>query len=68
MSVWILQGILLHRGRGGGGKWEVMDAYNDWDGRGSAQDLLHQPVPVIQGFHDLPLILGDLFKDKQTNK
>lgn len=48
------------KGRGEGAKWEVTDTYNDWDGGGSAQDLLHQPVAVVQGFHDLPLILGDL--------
>lgn len=36
------------------------DTYYDGDGGGSAQDLLHQAVSVIQRFHDLPLALGDL--------
>lgn len=49
----------MQGGRGGGG-WKVLDTYYDWDGGGSAQDLLHQPVSVVQGFHELPLVLGDL--------
>lgn len=42
----------------------VLNTYYDWDGGGSAQDLLHQPVSVVQGFHDLPLVLGDLQRKK----
>lgn len=42
------------------------DTYNDGDGGGSAQDLLHQAVSVVQGLHDLPLTLGDLEKETQT--
>lgn len=64
MSVWTPRRALLDGG-GGRGKWEVTDTYNDWDGGGSAQDLLHQPVSVVQGFHDQPLVLGDLEKKMQ---
>lgn len=46
-------------------KREADDAYNDGDGGGSAQDLLHQTISVVQGFHDLPLALGDLQEHKK---
>lgn len=39
--------------------------YNDGDGRGSAQDLLHQTISVVQGLHDLPLALGDLKQQRR---
>lgn len=38
------------------------DTYNDRDGGGSAQDLLHQAISVVQRFHDLPLTFSDLKK------
>ena len=41
--------------------------YNDGDAGGSAQDLLHQAVSVVQGLHDLPLALGDLKGRKQRH-
>lgn len=41
-----------------------MITYNDGDGGGSAQDLLDQPVSVVQRFHDLPLALSHLQKQK----
>lgn len=43
------------------------DTYNDWDGGGSAQDLLDQAISVVQGLHDLSLIFGDLKFKKKTN-
>lgn len=38
--------------------------YDDGDGGGSAEDLLHQAVSVIQRLHDLPLALGHLEQEK----
>lgn len=39
------------------------DTHNDRDSGGSAQDLLHQTVSVVQRLHNVPLALGYLKLD-----